>query len=67
MCRRTEVGVLRAFGSKGQACRVNLISLHLPLRGEQPDPGAEGGGGGRRLYLKEQRVLGKENSVLGAL
>lgn len=67
VCRRTEAGVLRAFGSKGQACTENLISLNLPLRGEQPDPGAEGGRGWGRWYLKEQRILGKENSVLGAL
>lgn len=38
---RTGVRVLGAFGSKGQGCRVNLISRHLLLRDRQPDPGAE--------------------------
>lgn len=41
-------------------------SLCLLPRGGQPDPAAEVGGGRGSLHLKEQRVLKKENSGLGA-
>ena len=65
-CCSIAAHILRALGSQGQASRANLISLHLLLRGGQPDPGAEVGGGGGSPHLKEQRVLKKGNSGLGA-
>lgn len=59
MCRRAGMGVSRDFGSKGQACRENLISPHLLPRGLQPNPGAEVAGRGRKTTLQRAKDSGK--------
>ena len=68
VCRRTGVGVSRAFGSKGQACRENLISPYLRRdipRDLQPNPGAEvGGEGAPKEHATLQRAKDSGKRIL---
>lgn len=58
--------VLRALGSQRQASRADLILfVSCPEVGSQIQQLKLGGGRGSP-HLKEQRVLKKENSALGA-
>lgn len=59
--------LLGAFGSKGQVCRVNLISLHFLLRDRlKKDPGTEVLGRVREATLQRAKGYAKKEFWLGS-